>query len=154
MQSLLFLQEKIWICLSQHISSQLVAGAAELVWFDWLPGLPNTTRAKGPPPPQPAPKLVWQAASAVNLSREDVRVMWQWVTIARGVIGESTGQLSNKPGGRRQDICAGSGENSEVSALLRSSHTICRHLMDWNLSCHLFLSPFGWQGHRDSEGLL
>lgn len=38
--------------------------------------------------------------------------------MARGVIGESTGQLSNKPGGRRQDVCAGSGENSEVSALL------------------------------------
>lgn len=74
MQSLLFLQEQIWICLSQHISSQHVVGDRGTVCDSiGFPVYPNTTRANVPPPPHL--KQVWQAASAVNLSREDVRVM-------------------------------------------------------------------------------
>lgn len=77
--------------------------------------------------------------------------MWQWVTIMPNVWASQQGNCPIRHEVKDKIYR----ENSEVSGLLCSSLPICLHLMDWNLLCQRFLSPFGWQGHhgtRDSEG--
>lgn len=123
-----------------HNSSQLFIKSAER-WY-WLAPCP--------------PNMTWTNVEAVvadhicneNPSRQDDRLIWQWVTIMPSVWASQQGNYPIRH--EVQDKIYR--ENSEVSGLYAPvSQSACTWWIE--ISCVNSFSPYlGRQGHQDSEG--